>query len=552
MDRLEKILSPSTRVARRLLPGLVLVLLGGWLTAAQAEDSLVGFLSTHAPAVSASTVPARGDLNPYGVAFVPEEFPEGGPASAGDVLIANFNGPGNAQGTGTTVVRITPAGGLSTFFAGRSGLGLSTGLWVLKRGFVVVGNVPSTDGLGVCTTGPGGEEQGVGQGSLLVLDRHGHLVKELTSAEFLDGPWDLTVRDEGSRAQIFVSNVLNGTVSRIDLAIGEHEGEGERARHGEAGGVHVLAMTRIASGYQHRCDPAAFVVGPTGLALDADQDVLYVAATADNAIYAIRAPRTRASDAGIGELVTADAVHLHGPVGLVLAPNGDIVATQGDAINPDPAHPSEISEFTASGRFVAEFSVDPLPGSAFGMAVEQRDDRVRFAAVDDGLNVLDIWTVAGGDGHGDHRAVRKAAMVATTTVLTPSMTSVTSGTMINLSATVTGASPTGNVSFYDNNGTTLLGSAALASGTAMKAGVSLAVGSHNLTAIYAGDANNSGSTSAVVVVTVTACTYGCGMGGGGGGGGYGGGAFGATELALLVLGVAARRRLRRQGAGGRR
>jgi DNA-binding beta-propeller fold protein YncE len=548
MDRLERTLSFSSRAARGLAAALAGVLLGGWLTAAQAEDSLVGFLSTHAPAVSASTVPARGDLNPYGVAFVPEEFPEGGPASAGDVLVANFNGPGNAQGTGTTVVRITPAGGLSTFFAGRSGLGLSTALWVLKRGFVLVGNVPSTDGLGICTTGPGGEEQGVGQGSLLVLNRHGHLVKELKSAEFLDGPWDLTVRDEGSRAQVFVSSVLNGTVSRIDLAIdGEHQGDGERARHdGEGAGVQVLAMTRIGSGYQHRCDPAAFVVGPTGLTLDTDQDVLYVAATADNAIYAIRAPRTRASDAGLGELVTADAVHLHGPVGLVLAPNGDIVTTQGDAVNPDPAHPSEIVEFTASGRFVAEFSIDPSPGSAFGMALEQRDDRVRFAAVDDGLNVLDIWTVAGEGGRGEHLAVRKAAMVATTTVLTPSAMSITSGTMISLSASVTGASPTGNVSFYD--GTTLLGSAALASGKAMMASVSLAVGSHNLSAIYAGDANNSGSTSAVVVVTVSACTYGCAMGGGGGGG-YGGGAFGATELALLVLGAAARRRRPRQRAG---
>jgi hypothetical protein len=42
---------------------------------------------------------------------------------------------------------------------------------------------------------------------------------------------------------------------------------------------------------------------------------------------------------------------------------------------------------------VGEFSIDSAGGSAFGLAVEALEDGFRFAAVDDGLNVLDIWDV---------------------------------------------------------------------------------------------------------------------------------------------------------------
>ena len=101
--------------------------------------------------VNSSTIPVTGDVNPYGVAFVPEGFPSGGTIATGDVLVSNFNNSANAQGTGTTIVQLTPHGTLAppgsaaTFFTS-SLPGLSTALGVLRRGFVVVGNVPTTDG----------------------------------------------------------------------------------------------------------------------------------------------------------------------------------------------------------------------------------------------------------------------------------------------------------------------------------------------------------------------------------------------------------------------
>lgn len=331
------------------------------------------------PALSVSTVPANGDLNPYGVAFVPNGFAaDGGPLQPGDILVSNFNDSANLQGTGTTIVRITPSGQQSLFFHGTGQLGLTTALGVLRAGFTIVGNVPSLTPSATCTQGANGPERGVSDGSLLVLDATGRVVTRLSN-KHLAGPWDLTVRDEGSTAQVFVSDVLSGTVTRLDLVV-----SGKRVR--------VASETQIASGYVHRCDPAALVVGPTGVALNPDTDTLYVSSTGDNAIYAIANASSTMQDNGTGTVVVSDQAHLHGPLALARASNGDLISAQGDAVNPDASHPSEIVEFTPQGQFVSEFSIDPAAGSAFGLALMQTGNSFVFAAVDDGMNVLDIWT----------------------------------------------------------------------------------------------------------------------------------------------------------------
>jgi hypothetical protein len=345
--------------------------------------------------LSASTVPANGDLNPYGVAFVPKGFPHGGPLHPGDILVSNFNNSSNLQGTGTTIVDISPTGQQTLFFQGSSApgaLGLTTALGVLKRGFVLVGSVPTVDGTSATIQPPG---------SLLILDSHGNLVATLMDSMLLDGPWDLTVHDQGDRPQVFVSNVLSGTVTRLDLKIPDH------------GNPVVVSETQIASGYLFRTDPAALVVGPTGLAYDAQRDILYVASTGDNAIFAIPDARKRTSDAGMGSLIYQDNAHLHGPLALTLTPNGDLITSNGDAVNPDPSQPSELVEFTPQGQFVAELSVDPAPGSAFGLALEASGHQIRFAAVDDGTNNLDIWTINTNKRHekGDDAGAGAAAQV---------------------------------------------------------------------------------------------------------------------------------------------
>ena len=102
------------------------------------QQSLLANLGSVTP-VTASTVPENGDVNPYGAAFVPAKFPSGGAIHPGDLLVSNFNNSDGLQGTGTTIVRMAPDGTTSTFFQGDAGLGLTTALGTLKKGFVVVG-----------------------------------------------------------------------------------------------------------------------------------------------------------------------------------------------------------------------------------------------------------------------------------------------------------------------------------------------------------------------------------------------------------------------------
>jgi uncharacterized protein (TIGR03118 family) len=351
------------------------------------------------PTLVVSTNSPSGDQNPYGIAYVPQFFPPGGLLHPGDLLVSNFNnatnpdGTGNLQGTGRTIMRITPNGQTSVFFQGPPGIGLTTALGVLSSGFVLVGNVPTTDGT----------SDTIKNGSLIIIDRFGHEVANLTDSKLLRGPWDLTLNDLGNFAQVFVSNVLSGTVTRIDLVIPFN------------GTPTVLRKTQIASGYLHRPDQSALVIGPTGLAFDPSRDLLYVASTGDNAIFAIRNASERTSDAGKGRLVYKDDKHLHGPLGLLLAPNGNLITANGDAVNADPKQPSEIVEFTPKGQFVGQISLNPEFDAPFGIAFQftEPGDEIEFAAVDDNTNTVHVWTlpVTTDEDFDDFRAAAHAAHV---------------------------------------------------------------------------------------------------------------------------------------------
>ncbi len=325
------------------------------------------------PVRTVSTAPANGDLNPYGVAFVPPNFPAGGTINPGDVLVSNFNASSNLQGTGTTIVDIPPNAPLALFFQGTPPLGLTTALNVLQKGFVLVGNFPSPDLSGNCST--------AGTGSILVINKSGNLVSTIADVT-VKGPWDSALFDQGNTAKYFVANALSGAIVRYDLNV-------------SSSGVSVAKETQIASGYLHFCDPVTFVDAPTGLVYDPSKNVLYVASTADNAVFAISDAGERTNDGGIGTLIYKDPKHLHGALGLAMAPNGHLLVTNNDSdlINFDPNQPSELVEFTVEGKFVKEISIDPTPGGSFGLAVERLENSAKLAAVDDSVNLFLIWTL---------------------------------------------------------------------------------------------------------------------------------------------------------------
>ncbi len=357
----------SIRV-KSLIAGTAFLVLPAVLRAQDNDDDARPFLPAHVRVIS--TIPANGDVNPYGVAFVPPKFPAGGMVNPGDILVSNFNNKSNLQGTGTTIVRIQGSGPASVFFQGTAPLGLSTALTVLRAGFTLVGNFPSPDLSGSCATAQAG--------SILVINKNGKQVASIVDPS-INGPWDSALFDEGNSAKLFVANGLSGTIVRLDLVV-------------SSGGVSLKKAAQIASGYGHQCDPVTFVDAPTGLVYNQKTDVLFVASTVDNAIFAVSDAGDRTHDNGTGNVIYQDRTHLHGALAMTMARNGHLLVSNNDAINPDPNRPSEIVEFTTEGNFVREISVDQNPGGSFGLNAAASQDGTRLAFVDDNTNSLSIWT----------------------------------------------------------------------------------------------------------------------------------------------------------------
>jgi hypothetical protein len=346
---------------------------GMFAEAANASSTFTGPLNTIS--TLASTVPANGDVNPYGVAVVPRST---GNLHQGSVLVSNFNAASNIQGTGTTIVQVTPGGHMSQFAqigdlggACPGGVGLTTALSVLRSGWVIVGSLPTTqlpDGTTVIS----------GSGCLIVLDSHG-TVRETFKGHGINGPWDMTALDLGGIAELFVTNVLNGTVAAGGSTV--NGGTVLRLVITAAGLPRLLNVTRIGSGFPETLNNAALVIGPTGVGLGAN-GTLYVADTLSNRIAAIPGAVLRLSDDGAGTTVSAGRA-LNGELGLTVAPGGDIVTVNGGDGN--------LVEVTPGGAQVVVKNIDPNgagAGDLFGLAIKPGADAVYF--VNDGTNTLNL------------------------------------------------------------------------------------------------------------------------------------------------------------------
>jgi hypothetical protein len=363
-----------TMMGRRTRTGIVLGGLGSLLLTggALARRWLPGFLNDldDTPAVSVSTVPTTGseagDQNPYGVTIVPTDS---GKLRRGHILVSNFNNAQNLQGTGSTIVQIDPHRPSSqtpqVFFNANAPVGLTTALVVLRQGMVVVGSAPLNR-----TANP----PTVSDGALLFLDSNGHVVLTLTDSALLNGPWDMTVNEDDPDApQLFVSNVLAGTIVRILV----------RVPHCASAPVTIESITRIGSGFGFRTDPAALVVGPTGLAFDRDRDQLFVADTAANRIARLDRASQVTFDQGAGSTVFQGSP-LQGPLGLVLVPRlRHLVAVNGDAV-PSDTPPNTAVELTTLGRLVATRQLDSgAPGALFGVTLTELRGKLSLVYVDD-------------------------------------------------------------------------------------------------------------------------------------------------------------------------
>jgi hypothetical protein len=323
-------------------------------------------------------------VNPYGIVEVKHRV---GNLQRGHILISNFNDMANQQGTGTTIMDVAPDGSITTFAhidatklpgSCPGGVGLTTALTVLRSGWVIVGSLPTSDGTSATAQA----------GCLLVLDNSGNVVETFTDPS-INGPWDMTSMDSGDSAHLFVTNVLNGTVAangalvnqgtvlRIDLAVSQTKMP------------KIESITEIGSGFSERTDPAALVVGPTGVGLspacteeDEDDCALYVADSLNNRVAAILNPLRRRHSAGTGLTVSIGG-SLNDPLGLTVASNGHILVVNGND--------GFITEITPRGKQLAKVLLDntggppPGTGTLFGVTF---DPLRGVLFVDDGSNTL--------------------------------------------------------------------------------------------------------------------------------------------------------------------
>ena len=317
-------------------------------------------------------------MNPYGLAVVPATA---GRLTAGNILVSNFNDKANVQGTGTTLVQVSPAGQTTLFadvaklpagMACPGGVGLTTALGILPGGWVVVGSLPTTASGALPGLDPAG--------CLIVLNNQGTVVETITNKNIV-GPWDLAVTSTPTSAQVFVSNALGGntstshgtpvtgncTVVRLDFDL-------------SASSPPALSSTTVVgSGYPWRANKAALVLGPTGLALG-HNGTLYVADTQTNTISAIPQATTRSTaQAATAGLLSAGGA-LDAPLGMTLAPNGDLVVVNGNNGN--------AVEITPAGRQITTRTlVKDGAGDLFGIVTTPDG----IIAVNDGTNALELF-----------------------------------------------------------------------------------------------------------------------------------------------------------------
>jgi len=221
----------------------------------------------------------------------------------------------------------------------------------------------------------------------------------------------MTASEDGNKAQLFFSNVLNGGVATAKPDTPVNAGTVVRMTISNppqgSGMPKVIETTVIGSGFPEENDPAALIIGPTGVGLtgghgegdnsqsarhdhgggnsqggdEGGNNTLYVADTVSSRIARIDGASHRHSSAGTGVTVSTGG-SLNMPLGLVIAPDGDILTVN--------AGDGNIVETTPQGNQVATTLLASAGGgSLFGLAVVPNASGIYF--VDDSENQLNLF-----------------------------------------------------------------------------------------------------------------------------------------------------------------
>lgn len=314
-------------------------------------------------AVIGSTVdPVNGAQNPYGLTVAPITT---GKFTAGDLVICNFNGKSNVQGTGHDIVALHPVEGAKPSHVSQNKTLIGCDALALAPDDTIWASAM------VANDNP-------------VLDSNGKLIANISGKPF-DQPWgQVFAAPKAGPPAFYETNAGDGSVVRINLGS-------------------TFTYDVIAAGFPVNHGKPGTALAPSGLAYDAKLDTLYFADGDNNTVVALKdvskipAGGVKAKDHGMkftgpfasdARVVVAGAP-LNGPISTALLPNGNLVV--GNTL--DPAGKNLILEVSTKDDKVVEIrNVDKgAAGAIFGIAVtgtSAADAKVYFN--DDNANEVEV------------------------------------------------------------------------------------------------------------------------------------------------------------------
>jgi hypothetical protein len=294
-------------------------------------------LLTKQVVIGSAVDPVNGAQNPYGLSIAPITT---GAFTQGDLVICNFNGKSNKQGTGKSIVALHPT-------PNSTPVHVSSDKTLLGCDAVAMSSSDTIWAAAmVANDNP-------------VLDPNGKLITNISGKPF-NQPWgQIFAQPKSGSPAFYATNAGDGTVVRINLGS-------------------KFTYDVIAAGFPVNHGKPGTALAPSGLAYDANVDTLYFVDGQNNTVVAFK-DVTKIPNGGIkaksnGMMFTGPSASdarivfsgapLNGPISTALLPNGNLVV--GNTLDPDGKN--LMIEVSAAGKVLDVRNVDKGDaGSLFGM-----------------------------------------------------------------------------------------------------------------------------------------------------------------------------------------
>jgi hypothetical protein len=315
-----------------------------------------------------STSPSTpADVNPYGLDI---EKAASGKISAGDLVVCDFNNPGNVQGTGTEIVALHPVvGSTPTLIAKSNTLTGCNAIATAPNGNVWAAAFKANDNP--------------------IFTGSGTLVSALSN-----GPWNhpfgeafVPANAALNHPAFYVSNAGDGSLVRVTILPGP-----------------AFTFTSVATGFPVNGGKPGSILAPSGLNYQSNGDILYIVDGTNNTLYAIQhissVPANGIAVNANGTSFTGSAGNdasvvfsgppLNGPISSAILYNGNIVL--GNTLDPDGQN--LMVEVSPGGSLLDVKNVDTGPaGALFGMVASGTSAATtKLYFNDDNDNTVEVLT----------------------------------------------------------------------------------------------------------------------------------------------------------------